>query len=136
VFIKIIPGLATAIITDLPPLNIIFELVNIGTMRLFVLVAVTVLVLRKTEREAQRPFRTPLGPVVPVLCMLFCFALKLVLPHVTILRFIVWLLIGFVIYNIDGQQHTILGSSPVAGGGKRVMNRKNHLPVRYFLQTG
>jgi APA family basic amino acid/polyamine antiporter len=104
--ITLITGGVTAVIAGLLPLGIIVELVNIGTLSSFCIVAVTVLVLRRTEPDAPRPFRTPLVPVVPALCIFFCLALISVLPVFTLLRFIVWLGIGLLIYLFYGLRHS------------------------------
>ena len=106
--ITLITGGATAIIAGFLPLGIIVELVNIGTLSSFLLVAVIVLVLRRTDPDAQRPFRTPLVPYVPVLCMVFCLALITFLPVFTLLRFVIWLVIGLTIYSLYGRHHSVL----------------------------
>ncbi len=112
-------GVATATLAGLLPLGLIVELVNVGTLSAFVLVAVTVLMLRRTAPDVTRPFRTPLVPFVPALCILFCLGLISVLPVVTLLRFVVWLAIGLAIYILYGSRHSILGaksSGPAAPG--------------------
>jgi len=78
---------------------------NIGTLAAFIIVAAGILVLRRTRPDLERPFRTPLVPWVPVLCILFCLGLILALPTITHLRFIIWLLIGLVIYFLYGVHH-------------------------------
>jgi len=108
VIITLITGGITALIAGLLPLGIIVELVNIGTLTSFMLVAVIVLVLRKTDPDAPRPFRTPLVPYVPALCILFCLALVTFLPVYTLLRFVIWLLVGLVVYTMYGRHHSIL----------------------------
>jgi basic amino acid/polyamine antiporter, APA family len=107
--VTIITGIITAILAGFLPLYIIVELVNIGTLSAFCLVAITVLVLRHTNPDAPRPFRTPLVPLVPVLCMLFCLGLITVLPAITLLRYVVWLALGLVLYYLYGFHHSVLG---------------------------
>jgi len=96
--ISIVLGVVTAVLASTLPLVTIAELVNIGTLAAFIIVATGVLVLRRSNPDIPRPFRCPLVPLVPILCILFCGYLALVLPTVTHLRFIIWLLIGLVIY--------------------------------------
>jgi len=101
-------GLIVAVITGTFPIQILGELVNIGTLLAFVLVCAGVMILRKTRPDLERPFRTPLVPVVPILGMLACFGLMATLPADTWLRLLVWLLIGFVIYFGYGRKHSLL----------------------------
>ena len=63
----ILTGVFVAIMAAFLPLRILAELVNIGTLLAFVIVCAAVLIMRKTHPEAERPFRAPLGPVVPIL---------------------------------------------------------------------
>jgi len=74
------------------------NLSNIGTLFAFVLVAVGVLILRYREPERYRGFRTPLGPLFPVLSIIFCIVLMMGLEVITWIRFFSWLAIGLVIY--------------------------------------
>jgi APA family basic amino acid/polyamine antiporter len=101
-------GIIVAIITGTFPIQILGELVNIGTLLAFVLVCAGVMILRKTRPDLERPFRTPLVPLVPILGMLACFGLMATLPADTWLRLFVWLLIGFVIYFGYGRKHSVL----------------------------
>jgi len=119
VFITMITGSVTAIIAGLLPLEIIVQLVNVGTLSAFFIVAITVIALRRTAPDAPRSFRTPLVPFVPVLCMLFCLGLISVLPLITILRFVIWLVIGLSIYYLYSLRHSVLGSGSggVPAGG-------------------
>jgi APA family basic amino acid/polyamine antiporter len=72
--------------------------VSIGTLLAFVIVCVSVLVLRKTKPDLARPFKTPFMPIVPILGVAFCLSQMIALPGNTWARLIVWMLIGFVIY--------------------------------------
>ncbi|HLG04936.1 MAG TPA: amino acid permease [Gemmatimonadales bacterium] len=101
-------GIAVAVITGLFPIQILGELVNIGTLLAFVLVCAGVLVLRRTRPDLDRPFKVPLVPLVPILGILTCVGLMATLPGDTWLRLLVWLVIGFAIYFGYGRHHSIL----------------------------
>ena len=90
------------------PLEIIFELVNIGTLFAFVIVNIGVIVLRRTRPDLERGFRVPGVPVVPIIGALLCFYLMKQLTIETWLRFIVWLLVGLAIYFLYGRRHSRL----------------------------
>ena len=98
----VICGVIMAIMAGFIPLGALAELVNIGTLAAFVLVCGGVLVLRKTHPDMPRPFKAPWGPVLPVLGMLSCGALIAFLPLETMLRFVLWLAAGLVIYFAYG----------------------------------
>jgi basic amino acid/polyamine antiporter, APA family len=101
-------GVIVAVITGTFPIQILGELVNIGTLLAFVLVCVGVWILRRKRPELDRPFRTPLVPLVPILGVLACLGLMATLPGDTWLRRLVWLLIGLVIYFTYGRKHSVL----------------------------
>ena len=84
------------------------DLTNIGTLFAFILVCFGVNILRKSAPGRPRPFRVPFVPVFPILGILLCIALMLSLPVLTWIRFIVWLLIGLVIYFFYGAGHSKL----------------------------
>src|SRR5947209_4356006 len=90
----IVTGLFVATMGGLLPLRILAELVNIGTLLAFVIVCAAVLIMRRINPEAERPFRTPLVPLVPILGMAFCLLLMFSLPPENWLRLGIWLLIG------------------------------------------
>src|SRR3989449_2692336 len=99
-------GIAVAIFTGLFPIQILGQMVNIGTLLAFVLVCAGVWVLRRTRPDLERPFRTPLVPLVPILGIVSCLGLMLTLPFDTWIRLLVWLLIGFTIYFGYGRKHS------------------------------
>jgi APA family basic amino acid/polyamine antiporter len=74
------------------------NLSNIGTLFAFVLVSIGVLILRYREPERHRSFRAPLGPVIPVLSIVFCVVLMMGLEVMTWIRFFGWLAIGLLVY--------------------------------------
>jgi len=101
-------GIIVAFISATFPIQILGELVNIGTLLAFALVCIGVWILRRTRPDLDRPFRTPLVPLVPILGVLACLGLMATLPADTWLRLAVWLLIGFVIYFAYGRKHSHL----------------------------
>ena len=103
-----ITGIACAIISGLFPLNVLGELVSIGTLLAFVLVCAGVLVLRKTAPDAPRSFRTPWVPVVPVAGIVTCILAMFALPAVTWVNLAVWMGLGFAVYFGYGRKHSKL----------------------------
>ncbi len=101
-------GIIVAVITGTFPIQILGELVNIGTLLAFVLVCIGVWILRRKRPDLDRPFRTPLVPLVPILGVLACLGLMATLPGDTWLRLIVWLIIGFLIYFTYSRKHSVL----------------------------
>jgi len=105
---SIFTGIAVAIAAGALPLQLLGQLVNIGTLLAFVLVCAGVWILRHKRPDLDRPFRTPLMPFVPIMGILSCFGLMLTLPGDTWIRLVVWLVIGFVIYFGYGRKHSKL----------------------------
>lgn len=104
-------GVVVAVVAALTPINIVAEMVNIGTMAAFVLVSVAVIVLRITQPDLPRSFRCPGVPVVPGLAALFSVVLMFNLPKATWIRFGVWLVIGLFIYFLYGYKHSALNNT-------------------------
>jgi len=111
----IFTGVAVAIATGMLPLQLLGQLVNIGTLLAFVLVSIGVLILRRTRPDLARPFRTPWVPFVPIMGVLCCAGLMATLPLDTWIRLIVWLLIGFAIYFGYSRRHSVLQREMAAG---------------------
>jgi APA family basic amino acid/polyamine antiporter len=105
---SIFTGIAVGLATGILPLQLLGQLVNIGTLLAFVLVCIGVLVLRKKRPDLDRPFRTPWVPFVPIMGILTCLGLMATLPADTWIRLVVWLLIGFVIYFGYSRKHSVL----------------------------
>ena len=93
-----VAGFVVAIPSGLFDIGTLANLSNIGTLFAFVLVSIGVIVLRYREPERKRGFRVPFGPVIPALSVIFCFLLMAGLDIITWLRFLIWLVIGLVIY--------------------------------------
>ena len=104
----ILTGVVVGVLSSLASIDEMVNLTNIGTLFAFVLVAVGVLVLRRTNPNAHRPFRTPLVPLVPILGILVCGYMMASLPRDTWIRLIVWMLLGIVIYFLYGRNHSVL----------------------------
>jgi len=101
-------GAVVALLAGLIPLSALAELVNIGTLFAFVLVSVAVVVLRRVRPDLPRSFRAPLVPLVPVLSALGSLFVMANLPVETWIRFLVWMLIGSLIYFGYGRRHSRL----------------------------
>ncbi|XCW06789.1 amino acid permease [Streptomyces sp. HUAS MG47] len=105
----ILLGVIIAIVSGFTSINELATLVNIGTLFAFVVVAIGVMVLRRTRPDLHRAFRTPWVPVLPILSIAASLWLMLNLPGETWFRFGVWMLIGIVVYFLYGRQHSRLG---------------------------
>lgn len=90
------------------PLSLVGHMTSIGTLLAFVIVCMSVLVLRKTRPDLHRPFVTPWVPLIPILGMITCLMLMFSLGIMTWLRLIAWLLVGLVFYFLYGKQHSHL----------------------------
>lgn len=99
-------GLIAAIVGSVTPIDDIGKMVNIGTLLAFVIVCIAIMVLRHTNPEQSRPFRTPWVPFVPILGILFNGYMMYKLGWVNWARLIVWLVIGLVIYFTYGRHHS------------------------------
>jgi APA family basic amino acid/polyamine antiporter len=108
-------GLFVATMAAVLPLRILAELTNIGTLLAFVIVCAAVLIMRRTHPEAERPFRAPFVPLVPVLGILSCLLLMFSLPVENWWRLIVWLMIGFLIYFGYGRRHSVMAKRRADG---------------------
>jgi APA family basic amino acid/polyamine antiporter len=104
----ILTGIFVAIMAAFLPLSILAEMTNIGTLLAFVIVCGAVLIMRKTNPDAERPFRAPLVPLVPILGIATCLLLMFSLPVGNWYRLIIWLIIGFVIYFTYGRHHSVM----------------------------
>jgi APA family basic amino acid/polyamine antiporter len=102
----IITGTVAMIIAGVLPINILGQLVSIGTLLAFIIVCLSVIILRKRKPDIERPFKTPWVPLVPILGVSFCLLQMISLPLDTWLRLIIWMAIGFAIYFFYGVKHS------------------------------
>ncbi|MDX2679899.1 amino acid permease [Streptomyces sp. NY05-11A] len=105
----ILLGVLIAILAGFTSLSELAELVNIGTLFAFVVVAIGVIILRRTRPDLHRAFRTPWVPVIPILSVCASLWLMLNLPAETWLRFGIWMVVGFFVYFLYGRSHSRLG---------------------------
>jgi APA family basic amino acid/polyamine antiporter len=104
----ILTGVFVAAMAGFVPLSILAEMTSIGTLFAFVIVCGAVIVMRRTNPQAKRPFRAPLVPLLPILGVLTCLLLMFSLPVENWYRLIIWMVIGFVIYFTYGYSHSEL----------------------------
>jgi APA family basic amino acid/polyamine antiporter len=105
----ILTGFGIAAVSGFLPIRLLEEMVSIGTLMAFILVCASVLLLRITRPDVERPFRCPALHVVAPLGILVNLAMMLFLPLDTWLRLVIWLGVGLTFYLIYGIRHSTLG---------------------------
>ncbi len=105
----ILVGLFVGLLAGFLPIKALLDLTNIGTLFAFTVVCTAVLVMRRTNPHAVRPFRCPLVPLIPLLGILMCLLLMFSLPVANWWRLFGWLAIGLVVYFLYSRHHSILG---------------------------
>jgi APA family basic amino acid/polyamine antiporter len=109
-----VAGLFVGIPAGIFDIGTLADLSNIGTLFAFILVSLAVLILRKRQPDRPRGFRVPFSPWVPLASVAFCFILMASLTLENWVRFIVWLVIGLVLYFNYGRKHSGL-AAPAKG---------------------
>jgi basic amino acid/polyamine antiporter, APA family len=116
----IITGVAVAVCSSVANINELVELTNIGTLFAFALVAAGIIILRYSDPDRPRPFRTPLVPWVPLGAIGCCTYLMWELPLVTWIRFFLWMGVGLVIYFLYGIRRSRLANGkPTAAPARK-----------------
>lgn len=110
---------SVVVLSGLVPISVLAEMVSIGTLFAFLVVSIAVIVLRMTSPDMKRPFRTPWVPVLPVVSIMSCLGLMASLAVETWLRFIVWLILGFVVYFAYGNRKSRLARQEREGAKER-----------------
>lgn len=106
--ITLVAGGVVSVLSGLLPINIIAELCNMGTLFAFILVAVGVGVLRKTQPDAERPFRCPAVKIVVPMAVLLCGYLIANLPRETMEFFAAWYVIGMIVYFTYSRKNSAM----------------------------
>ena len=104
----ILTGTIIALVAGLTRIDVLGQLVSIGTLLAFVLVSFGIIILRKTMPDAPRPFRTPGVPFVPVMGVLICLAQMVGLPVATWERLVIWLALGLVVYLFYSRRRSVV----------------------------
>ena len=117
----ILVGVFVAILAGLLPIDALLHLTNIGTLFAFMIVCAAVLIMRQTNPNADRPFRAPFYPVVPILGILTTLLLMFSLPVENWYRLIAWMVAGLILYFVYGYRHSELRkrSEALEAGSRR-----------------
>lgn len=111
----ILIGTLVALAAGLLPIDALLHLTNIGTLFAFVVVCAAVLVMRRINPNAERPFRCPMVPVIPATGIILCLTMMFSLPADNWWRLIIWLGLGLIIYFLYGKQHSKLRARMASG---------------------
>jgi basic amino acid/polyamine antiporter, APA family len=111
----ILIGVFVGTLAGFLPIDALLHLTNIGTLLAFVIVCTAVLIMRKTNPNADRPFRAPFVPFVPIMGILTCLLLMFSLPVANWWRLFVWLAAGLLIYIFYSRHHSVLARMRKAG---------------------
>jgi APA family basic amino acid/polyamine antiporter len=104
----VLTGIAVALAAGFSTLGTLGNLVNIGTLLAFVIVAIGIIFMRRREPDAPRPFKVPFVPWIPGLSALVSIVLMASLPWDSWERLIIWMLIGVLVYFAYGYRHSRL----------------------------
>ena len=104
-------GIVFGLIAGFVPLSVLTELINLGTLSAFSLIALAVMILRKTRPDLPRAFRCTGVPLVPILAIVLCFVLAVFLNARTWIAFAIWLAIGLVIYFTYARHRSALNGA-------------------------
>ncbi len=97
-----------SLLSGLVPIQDLAELVNVGTLAAFSTVCLAVIILKHQQPNLPLPFRTPFSPYVPILGIVSCLYLICHLPLITLLRFVIWMIIGLIIYFWYSRKHSLV----------------------------
>ncbi len=107
--IQTLVGVVVAVIAAFFPIDKLEEMVNVGTLFAFVVVAAGVVVLRRRRPDLERGFSVPWMPLIPILAIVSCVWLMLNLSALTWIRFVVWMAVGVLFYFLYSRRHSMVG---------------------------
>ncbi|PWG60153.1 amino acid permease [Bifidobacterium catulorum] len=113
--LQIVCGVVVALVAAFFDIGVLSDMVNIGTLSAFTLVAISIPIMRRKRPDLNRSFTMPGNPWVPILIGLANLWLMLNLTVLTWARFVVWLVVGFIIYFVYGYRHSRLGLNQLKG---------------------
>ncbi|MCW5966504.1 MAG: amino acid permease [Bryobacterales bacterium] len=108
---NVIFAIGVGIFAALAPIQLVGEMTSIGTLLAFVIVCAGILVMRRSNPDVPRPFRTPWVPFVPIMGIISCGALMLGLGLGNWLRLVGWLVLGVVVYFFYSRHHSKVRAS-------------------------
>jgi APA family basic amino acid/polyamine antiporter len=111
----VLTGIAVALASGFSTIGTLGNLVNIGTLLAFVIVAIGIIVMRRREPDAERPFEVPLVPWIPLLSAVVSLVLMLSLPWDSWQRLIAWMMMGIALYFAYGYRHSRLRGTSAVG---------------------
>jgi APA family basic amino acid/polyamine antiporter len=97
-FTTILIGIVAASLSGLLPIDVLADLVSVGTLSAFLVVAIAVLALRRARPDLERPIRLPFGPLIPLATIVVTIGVAAMLPAVTLLRLAIWVAIGLAVF--------------------------------------
>lgn len=108
-------GIVVALIAGLSQVELLEEMINIGTLSAFVLVSFGIPILRRSRPDLQRSFKVPWSPVLPIVSGVACLWLMANLTTLTWLRFLGWVVVGLLIYAFYGYRHSVAARDTLKG---------------------
>ncbi len=111
-----------SVLSGIVPPGLAGEMTSIGTLFAFALVCLGVIVVRKTQPDAPRGFKTPFVPYVPAAGVVCCIGMMLFLPADTWIRLVMWMVVGLDIYSYYGVRHSLAGSGTVRRHGQTILS--------------
>lgn len=108
-------GVVVALIAGLSQVELLEEMINIGTLSAFVLVSFGIPILRRSRPDLERSFKVPWSPVLPIVSGVACLWLMANLTTLTWLRFLGWVVVGLVIYAFYGYRHSVAARDALKG---------------------
>lgn len=108
----ILVGSIAVVLAGFLPVSRLAEMTNIGTLTAFIVVCLTVIILRRKLPHVERSFKTPLVPLIPIIGVIGCSVLIYSLPLFTKMVFVVWIVIGFLIYFLYGRRNSTMNDVP------------------------